>query len=443
VSNWSPTSWREFAVSQQPAYPPSSNVDRVLKELAALPPLVTAWEVDDLRKQLAEAAAGKRFVLHGGDCAESFGDCTAGVITRKIQILLQMSLVLVHGIQKPVVRIGRLAGQYAKPRSSESETRNGCTLPSYRGDIVNRPGFDAQSRSPDPELMLQGYSRAALTLNYVRSLARGGFADLHHPENWETGFIRRSALAGEYTQIVRNVSSALRFMENVLGVQAEGMNRVDFFTSHEGLLLPYEQAQTRECAGRWYNLSTHLPWIGARTLALDGAHVEYFRGISNAIGVKVSASLQPPDLLRLLDVLDPEREAGRITLIHRLGCGQIAACLPALVRAVQASGRTVLWACDPMHGNTRATMNGYKTRYFSDILSELEQAFDIHAAEGSALGGVHLELSGENVTECVGGSSGIEEGDLSRAYKSEVDPRLNCEQALELAMLIAHKLGGG
>ena len=403
---------------------------------------MTAWEIEQLKRQIAEAAAGKRFLLQGGDCAESFTDLDAAAITNKIKILLQMSLVLVHGIEKPVIRVGRLGGQYAKPRSADGETRDGVTLPSYRGDIVNGSAFDPAARTPDPRRMLTGYERAALTLNYVRALTRGGFADLHHPENWDLGFIKQSALATEYCQIVRNVGRALRFIENVLGVHAEGMERVDIYTSHEGLLLPYEQAQTRMFTGRFYNVATHLPWIGARTLQLDGAHVEYFRGIANPIGVKVAASLQPDELLRLLDVLDPHREPGRITLIHRFGHSRIAACLPALIRAVKTEGRDVLWCCDPMHGNTKTTVSGIKTRLFSDILSELQQAFDLHRAEDSTLGGVHFELSGENVTECVGGASGIEEADLHRAYKSEVDPRLNYEQALEMAMLIAHKLGG-
>jgi 3-deoxy-7-phosphoheptulonate synthase len=352
-----------------------------------------------------------------------------------------MSLVLVHGIQKPVIRVGRFAGQYAKPRSSDHETRGGAALPAFRGDIVNASSFDAESREPDPQRMLRGYERAALTLNYIRALTRGGFADLHHPENWELGFLSKSELAAEYRLILKHVASALRFMENVLDVRAEALRRVDFFASHEALLLPYEQAQTREANGRWYNLTTHLPWIGARTLQADGAHVEFCRGIANPLGLKISAAVTPDALLRLLDIVDPDREPGRIVLIHRFGQERIAGCLPPLLRAVRAEGRAALWCCDPMHGNTKSTAGGIKTRHFADILSELQQAFDIHASEGSTLGGVHFELSGENVTECVGGASGIAEADLARAYKSEVDPRLNYEQALEMAMLVAHKLG--
>lgn len=408
-----------------------------MAKLSCLPPLVTPWEVDHLKSQLADAAAGRRFLLQGGDCAERFEECEPVGITNKIKVLLQMSLVLVHGIQKPVIRVGRFAGQYAKPRSVDTETRNGTELPAFRGDIVNDSVFDAAAREPDPERMMRGYERAALTLNYIRALTRGGFADLHHPENWELGFIKKSELKQEYGAILKSVAQALRFMENVLGVHAETPERVDFFTSHEALLLPYEEAQTRGS----YNLSTHLPWIGARTLQHDGAHVEYCRGLANPIGVKISHTVTADSLLRLLDILDPHREPGRITLIHRFGHERIASILPPLIRAVRAEGRLPLWCCDPMHGNTKTTATGIKTRHFGEILSELQQAVDLHRAEGGTLGGVHFELSGENVTECIGGASGVVEADLSRAYKSEVDPRLNYEQALEMAMLVAHKLG--
>ena len=402
--------------------------------------MVTAWEIETLKSDLAEIAAGRKFLLQGGDCAESFGDCNAPAIVNRIKVLLQMSLVLVHGSEKPVVRVGRFAGQYAKPRSSDNETRDGIALPAYRGDLINRKSFDETSRMPDPELMLRAYERAALTLNYTRALVRGSLADLHHPENWNIGFIQKAELAKEYSQILDSVSHALRFMENVLGVQAEAMQRVDLYTSHEGLHLRYEEAITRNEGSRWYNLSTHFPWIGARTTSVEGAHVEYFRGIANPIGIKVAANTEADSCLRVLDILDPEREPGRITLIHRFGAEKIRPALPAYIRAVKASGRHVVWCCDPMHGNTKTTSGGIKTRHFADILSELGAAFDVHASEGTYLGGVHLELSGEDVTECVGGASGITESDLARAYKSDVDPRLNYEQALEVAMLIAHKL---
>ena len=438
--DWSPNSWRSKPVAQQPAYPSDERLAAALEALTSLPPLVTPWEVEALKSNLAEVAAGTKFLLQGGDCAESFADCNAPAIVNRIKILLQMSLVLVHGSEKPVVRVGRFAGQYAKPRSSDNETRDSVTLPAYRGDLVNRKFFDEASRIPDPDLMLRAYERAALTLNYTRALVRGGLADLHHPENWNIGFIQKSELATEYAHILDSVSHALRFMENVLGVHAEAMRHVDVFTSHEALHLPYEQAITRTEGSSWYNLSTHFPWVGARTASIDGAHIEYFRGIANPIAIKVAAATSPEMCLRLLDTLDPVREPGRITLIHRFGVEKIESCLPPLIRAIRASGRTVVWCCDPMHGNTKTTTTGVKTRHFADILKELESSFDAHQSEGSSLGGVHLELAGEDVTECIGGASGIQESDLARAYKSDVDPRLNYEQALEVAMLIAHRL---
>lgn len=439
---WSPSSWKSRLALQQPVYDDESEADRVVELIAKLPPLVTSWEVDALKAQLAEAAAGKRFVLQGGDCAESFEACDSGVIVNKLKILLQMSLVLIHGSRKPVTRIGRFAGQYAKPRSDDFETREGLTLPSYRGDLINRSAFTPDGRRPDPWLMLRGYERAALTLNFIRALIKGGFADLHHPEYWDLNFVKHSPLAEEFHRMAYSIGSALEFMENILSVRLFDLERVDFYTSHEGLHLPYEQAQTRLVPHRkgWYNLSTHFPWIGLRTSAPEGAHVEYFRGIVNPIAVKVGMPTSPDELLRLLDKLHPGNEPGRLTLIHRFGAGQIAAGLPPLIEAVRRSGKTVLWCCDPMHGNTRATSSGLKTRPFHEILSELEQAFDIHAAHGTNLGAVHIELTGDNVTECVGGARGLTEDDLQRAYKSEVDPRLNYEQSLELAMLIARKM---
>lgn len=409
-----------------------------------MPPLVTPGEIDALKAQLADAAEGRRFLLQGGDCAERFDDCVPELITDKLKILLQMSVVLVHGSKRPVIRVGRVAGQYAKPRSEDLETCDGVTLPSYRGDIVNRPEFTAAGRTSDPQLLLRGYGRAALTLNFVRALVKGGFADLHHPEYWDLDWVRHSPLAAEYRRIVATISDSLRFLENVLAIHAEEIQRVDFFTSHEGLHLDYEEAQTKPAApGRYYNLSTHFPWIGMRTAGIDDAHVEYFRGIANPIGLKIGPSTTPDGLRRLIETLDPMREPGRLTLIHRFGAEGIASCLPPLIDAARASGRKVLWCSDPMHGNTRTTGDGVKTRDFSDILAELEQAFDIHAACGSHLGGVHFELTGENVTECTGGARGLSESDLGRDYRSEVDPRLNYEQALELALLTARKMAQG
>ncbi len=423
-------------------YASEEDLAQTVSQLASLPPLVTSWEVESLKRQLAEAARGERFLLQGGDCAEQFADCTAGAIAGKLKILLQMSLVLVHGSKKPVIRVGRFAGQYAKPRSEELENRGSAALPSYRGDLVNRAGFTEAERSPDPQLLLRAYERSALTLNFIRALAKSGFADLHHPEYWDLDFARHSPLAAEYHAIARRVTEALQFMEHIAGVPAGEMEWVDFFTSHEGLHLVYEEAQTRRVPRRegWYNLSTHFPWIGMRTAHPQGAHVEYFRGIANPIAVKVGPGATPGILNELLDALHPRNEPGRLTLIHRFGQARIGECLPPLIAAARAAGKTVLWCCDPMHGNTRFTADGTKTRHFDDILSELEQAFAIHRACGSCLGGVHFELAGEDVTECLGGARNLNDSDLKRAYRSEVDPRLNYEQSLEMAMLIARMM---
>jgi len=440
---WTPTSWQQMEALQQPRYEDAESVRRVVAEMSTLPPLVTSWEVEGLKLQLAEAARGERFLLQGGDCAETFEDCTASAITSKLKILLQMSLVLVYGSRKRVIRVGRFAGQYAKPRSQDLESRGELELPTFRGDLINRPAFTESDRRPDPELMLRGYERSALTLNFVRSLVDGGFADLHHPEYWDLEFVQHSPLADEYRRIAEAIGQSLEFMESLAGNKVGEMERVDFFTSHEGLQLAYEQAQTRRVPRRsgWYDLSTHFPWIGMRTARPDGAHVEYFRGICNPIGVKVGPGLAAADVDRLLERLHPDDEPGRLTLIHRFGAERVADELPPLVEAVRATGKTVVWCCDPMHGNTKKTRDGVKTRYFADILSELEQSFDVHEALGSSLGGIHIELTGENVTECVGGARGPEEADLRRAYKSQVDPRLNYEQALEMAMLIARRMG--
>ncbi|HET7176944.1 MAG TPA: 3-deoxy-7-phosphoheptulonate synthase class II [Gammaproteobacteria bacterium] len=435
---WKPDSWRSRVAGQQPLYPDAAAAERVLAEISHLPPLVTWGEVDKLRRQLAEAQRGERFVLQGGDCAESFDDCTAEPIANKLKILLQMSLVLIHGMKKRVIRVGRLAGQYAKPRSADTETRNGLTLPSYRGDIINRAGFNLKERTPDPELMLRGYEHAALTLNYVRALVDGGFADLHHPEYWDLDFVRNSPLEAEYRRIVQSILDSLSFMETISGQTPADSAGVELFTSHEGLHLMYEQAQTQFVAetGRWYNLATHFPWIGVRTGELNGAHVEYFRGIANPVAVKIGPQMTPDGIRLLLDKLNPDDEPGRLTFIHRFGAKAIDEKLPPLVEAVQASGRKALWICDPMHGNTETTSNGLKTRRFENILAELESAFALHEKLGSHLGGVHFELTGDDVTECTGGARGLTEVDLERAYKSQVDPRLNYEQALEMAMRI-------
>lgn len=438
-TEWHPASWQRLEAAQQPVYPDQAALERAVAELSRLPPLVTSWEVDALKDLFAKAQRGEAFVLQGGDCAESFYDCTSESIVAKLKILLQMGVVMLYGMKKPIVRVGRMAGQYAKPRSADTETRNGTSLPSFRGDLVNRNPFTAEDRIPNPELILRGYERAALTLNFVRSLIDGGFADLHHPEYWDLDWVGHSKMAKEYRGIVHSISNSLDFIETVSGRAFYQTQRADIYSSHEGLHLQYEQAQTRflERRGRWYNLTTHFPWIGMRTAAIDGAHVEYFRGIANPIGIKVGSGMTREWLQHLIRVLNPNNEPGRLTLIHRFGAKSIEDGLPDLVRAVRETGSPVLWICDPMHGNTESTADGTKTRRFENIVSELEAAFRIHQSLGSYLGGVHLELTGENVTECTGGARGLTDGDLARAYRSTVDPRLNYEQAMEVAMRIA------
>ena len=440
---WAPDSWRTRRALQLPQYPDLAALAAVQDELRALPPLVTSWEIQSLKQQLADAQEGSRFLLQGGDCAETFAQCNSEVITNRLKVLLQMSLVLVHGLKLPVVRVGRFAGQYAKPRSADTETIGDTTLPSYRGDMVNAPEFTAAARTPDPRRMVKAHARSAMTMNFVRALIDGGFADLHHPEYWDLGWVGQAPLAHEYQRMVGAIGDAVRFMETLTGSQVHNINRVDFYTSHEALLLPYEEAQTRQVPRQhgWFNLGTHYPWIGMRTAAMDGAHVEYFRGIRNPVAIKIGPSVAPDQLLRLVDVLNPDDEPGKLAFIHRMGATAIADKLPPLLEAIRREGRRVLWVCDPMHGNTEATANGYKTRRFDNIRGELEQAFDVHAAAGTRLGGVHLELTGENVTECLGGARELTELDLQRDYRSTVDPRLNYEQALEIAMLIVRKRG--
>jgi len=442
MAQWTPTSWQHKPAGQQPTYPDQEAMRSAVAHLSSLPPLVTSWEVERLKSQLAEAAAGQRFLLQGGECAERFDRCSAGDITDKLKILLQMSLVLTYGLKRQIIRVGRFAGQYAKPRSSDTEERDGVVLPSYRGDLVNGPGFTEAERRPNPRRMLLGHEHAAMTLNFIRSLVDGGFADLHHPEYWDLEFVSHSPRAQEYQRVVESISDSLRFMETLAGIQAGEVGRVDFFTSHEGLLLPYEQAQTRQVPRRegWYNLGTHFPWLGMRTAEIDGAHVEYYRGINNPIAVKIGPGMTSEWLEELVAILDPEREPGRLTLIHRMGHARVGDCLPPLVEAMRRADRKLLWCCDPMHGNTETTEAGVKTRRFDNILSELEQSFDIHTELGSYQGGVHFELSGDNVTECIGGARGLSEVDLERAYDSRVDPRLNYEQALEMALLIGRKI---
>jgi 3-deoxy-7-phosphoheptulonate synthase len=441
TTSWHPAGWQTKPAQQQPTYADPKGLERTVAQLSKLPPIVVSWEIEALRERLAAAQRGQAFLLQGGDCAETFAECESDLIAKRLKILLQMSLVLLHGLKKPIIRVGRMAGQYAKPRSVDTETRNGVTLPSYRGDIVNRPEFTPEARAADPDLMLRGYERAALTLNFVRALVEGGFADLHHPEYWDLGFVKHSPLKDAYQRIVDSIGDSLDFFEGISGRSVHEATLVDFYCSHEGLHLLYEQAQTRFIPrqSRWYNLSTHMPWIGMRTAQLDGAHVEFFRGISNPMGVKIGAAMDAAWLQGLVSTLNPQNVPGRLTLIHRFGAKDVEAALPRAIEAVRQTGQTVLWVCDPMHGNTESSTSGLKTRRFENILKELDLAFRIHAEMGSYLGGVHIELTGEDVTECTGGARGLTDGDLQRAYRSTVDPRLNHEQALELAMLIAER----
>jgi 3-deoxy-7-phosphoheptulonate synthase len=449
AGEWTPDSWKKRLAAQQVVYPDRAAVAAAFERLRTFPPLVTSWGIEHLRQQLAEAAEGKRFVLQGGDCAETLADCRPDIITNKLKIMLKMSLVLTHGLRRPIVRVGRIAGQYAKPRSSDTETKDGVTLPSYRGDLINQAEFNESARKPDPFNMVQGYMHAALTLNFIRSLTESGFADLRHPEYWDLAFLHQAHVAPEvrekYERTLRHLSEALRFMEAIGESAFHELARVEFFCSHEALNLLYESAQTREVPRRdgYYNLTTHLPWIGDRTRALDGAHIEYIRGIRNPVGVKVGPTMEPDELKRLVEFIDPAAEPGRVVLITRFGAAKLGDHLPGLIRAVRQTGRRPVWLCDPMHGNTTTTTSGHKTRDFDAILAELNHAIDAHDAAGSVLGGVHFEMTGEDVTECIGGASGVREQDLDLNYTTKCDPRLNFQQALEMAFLVAERLGNG
>lgn len=434
MSSWHLRSWQTKVADQQVEYPCQKERDDVIARLGNLPPLVTPHEIEALKLQLAKAARGEAFLLQGGDCAESFADCNTEVILNKLRILLQISLVLINGLQKPVIRVGRIAGQYAKPRSSDIESINGESLPTYRGDLINAIEFTKEARRPNPHRMLGGYQYSALTLNYIRSLVSGGFANLFYPENWDLSFAKESVMESEYYRIVNRVHDSLAFVK-AIGSVTEAMKRVDFYISHEALHLYYEQALTRDYENnKWYNIGTHFPWIGMRTSQLDSAHIEYARGISNPIAVKVGPATTPNGLVKLIERLNPNNEPGRLTLIHRFGAKVIAEKLPALIKAAKSTGIEVLWSCDPMHGNTTVTNTGYKTRRFDVILSELEQAIKIHQNNDSYLGGVHFELTGDEVTECIGGARGLTEENLKEAYRTLVDPRLNYEQSLEMAL---------
>ncbi|MEO0636656.1 MAG: 3-deoxy-7-phosphoheptulonate synthase class II [Pseudomonadota bacterium] len=442
-ANWSPRSWREKPILQVPAYPDAAELERTEERLASFPPLVFAGEARALRKQLGEVAKGNAFLLQGGDCAESFAEHGADNIRDFFRLFLQMAVVLTYSGSKPVVKVGRVAGQFAKPRSSDNETKGDVTLPSYRGDIINGIGFDEKSRVPDPERQIMAYRQSAATLNLLRAFAQGGYANLEMVQQWMLGFVRNSPQGERYADLAERISESLNFMR-AIGFAAEDhqkLRETDFYTSHEALLLGYEEALTRmdSTTGEHYATSGHMIWIGDRTRQPDHAHVEYCRGIKNPVGLKCGPSTTPVGLLELIDILNPENEAGRLTLICRFGEENVAGHLPQLIRAVKAEGRNVVWSCDPMHGNT-VSMNGYKTRPFDRVLGEVEHFFDIHQAEGTYAGGVHFEMTGKNVTECTGGAVAITGDDLKDRYHTHCDPRLNADQALELSFLIAERL---
>ena len=445
TQRWSPASWRERPARHIPAdYPNPAEVTRVETELRRMPPLVFAGEARRLKTLLGDVAAGKAFLLQGGDCAESFKEFTADNIRDTFRLILQMAVVLTFAGGRPVVKVGRIAGQFAKPRSEPIETVDGVTLPSYRGDNINGMEFNAASRAPDPDRLLKAYSQSASTLNLLRAFAGGGYADLHNIHRWTLGFVDGSPLGARYRELSDKISESLTFM-NAIGVTPEshpGLARVEFFTSHEALLLGFEEAMTRvdSTSGDWYDTSAHLLWIGERTRQLDGAHVHFMKGVKNPIGLKVGPTVEPDDLLALIDALNPEDEAGRLTLYGRFGSDKIAARLPRLMEATRRGGRQVVWATDPMHGNTLKAKNGYKTRPFDRILSEVRSFIEIAESEGVHPGGVHLEMTGQNVTECIGGARALREGELSERYDTHCDPRLNGEQALELAFLVAERL---
>jgi 3-deoxy-7-phosphoheptulonate synthase len=442
--NWQPNSWRNRDILQVPDYGNAAALADVEATLGKQPPLVFAGEARALRAQLGRVAEGEAFLLQGGDCAESFAEFHADNIRDTFKVLLQMAVVLTFGAACPVVKVGRMAGQFAKPRSSSHEEIDGVSLPSYRGDIINDMAFETDAREPDPERMLRAYHQAAATLNLLRAFAQGGFADLHQVHRWNLDFVKSSPQGAKFEELAARIEETLGFMA-ACGLTSENVPQVsetDFYTSHEALLLVYEQALTRQdsLTGKWYDTSAHMLWIGDRTRQPDGAHVEYLSGVENPIGMKCGPSLDTDDLLRLLDVLNPENDPGRMTLICRMGAEKAGDGLPPLVRAVEREGRKVVWSCDPMHGNTVKASSGYKTRGFDSILSEVDTFFAVHRAEGSHAGGVHFEMTGQDVTECIGGAQAITEEGLADRYHTHCDPRLNASQSIELAFQIAERL---
>lgn len=442
--DWTPQSWRSKPVKQLPLYRDEVALKAAEGEIAAMPPLVFAGEARDLMHKLGQVSLGKGFMLQGGDCAESFAEFNANKIRDSFRVLLQMAVILTYSGSLPVVKVGRMAGQYAKPRSEDMETQDGVTLPSYRGDNVNALDFTPEAREPDPQRMVKGYHQAAATLNLLRAFAHGGYADLNKVHQWNLGFVENSPLGERYQDLADRIDDALRFMA-ACGITAENVPSIketSFFTSHEALLLPYEEAMTRvdSLTGEWYDTSAHFVWIGARTHQEDHAQIEFVRGIKNPIGLKCSPAMSGDELLRLIDVLNPDNIPGRLTLIARMGHRQVEEKLAPLLRAVKQEGRAVVWSCDPMHGNTIKSSSGYKTRPFDRILAEVRGFFAVHRAEGTHPGGIHIEMTGQDVTECVGGADAIGDEDLSNRYHTHCDPRLNANQALELAFLISDEL---
>ena len=444
MQSWNPDSWRKLPILQQPEYPDQEALKSVEGQLKSAPPLVFAEETRSLYKQLEAVCEGRAFLLQGGDCAESFSDFNAANIRDTFKTLLQMAVVLTYGGKCPVVKIARMAGQYAKPRSSDYETIDGVSLPSYRGDIINNFEFTEQARVPDPQRLMTAYHHSAATLNLLRAFAQGGLADLHQVNRWNMGFVAANPLKEKYQQLADRIQDALEFME-VCGIDstvAPSLKETDLFTSHEALLLGYEEALTRRdhLSGYWYDSYAHFVWIGERTRQLDHAHIEFFKGIKNPIGVKVGPGMDPDELIKLIDAVNPDNIPGRLTLITRMGADVLPEKLPALVRKVQQEGRKVIWSSDPMHGNTEKASSGYKTRSFNNILREISQFFAVHKAEGSYPGGVHLEMTGQHVTECTGGAYGLSDEDLAQRYRTQCDPRLNADQVLELGFLVADLL---
>lgn len=444
MGNWSRSSWRDMPIKQQPVYPNKKHLEEVESLLKNYPPLVFAGEARNLKKSLADVCNGKAFLLQGGDCAESFSEFHAHNIRDTFKVMMQMAVVMTFAGGVPVVKVGRLGGQFAKPRSSDNETVNGVTLPSYRGDIINGVDFTESSRVPDPQRMVQAYNQSAATLNLLRAFASGGLADLHQVHAWNLGFVGQNELTKKYDELSQQIDNSLRFMA-ACGITSDTyrtLRETDFYTSHEALLLPYEEAFTRQdsLTGEWYDVSSHMLWIGDRTRQLDGAHVEFMRGINNPIGIKAGPSMDTDDLIRLCDVLNPNNEAGRLNIIVRMGADKVGEGMPKLIQAIEREGKKVLWSCDPMHGNTITSGGGYKTRPVDAVLKEMKQFFQVHKSEGTYAGGVHLEMTGKNVTECLGGSFEITEENLQSRYHTHCDPRLNADQSLELAFLIADTL---